>query len=89
MTACRHSEGNVPDTQLVLKTSRRRVARGPERHRRNSFGMLSGPAALPVGSECKVEESSWGVIAGLIIWPVCGEGGGTGGGTGSGRPSVV
>ena len=63
--------------------------RGSGRYRRNLFGMPSGPAAFPADSECKAEESSWGVIAGLMVWPVCEEGGNTGGGTGSGEPSVV
>ena len=51
--------------------------------------MLSGPAAFPVDSECKAEESSWGVIAGLMEWPVGKEGGRASGGTGSGEPSIV
>ena len=34
-------------------------------------------------------DSSWDVIAWLIVWLVCEEGGKAGGGTGSGEPTVV
>ena len=51
--------------------------------------MSSTPVAFPTGSEDKVEESSWGVIAALISLSLCWGGCRAGGGTGSGEPSVV
>ena len=78
----------MPDCQLALNTFRRRKIRGSGRRRRNSFGTLSGPVAFPTDSVCKADESSWGVIAVLIVWP-CEEGGKTGGGIGSWEPRTV
>lgn len=74
VTACCHTEGNIPDSQLAVKIFRRRQARESGRHQENSLGMLFTLMALPADSDCKIEESSWGVIAMTIVWLVCEEG---------------
>ena len=58
------------------------------RWRTNSFRTLSGPVAFLTGNVCKVDESSWGVIAVLMMWP-CEEGGNSRRGIGSGEPRTV